>query len=138
MEHPDSRNAHALKLRMPTESELLPTLFRRSMFWTPERAAPSSWSEHVPFAFWLVDVLHPRTIVELGTSNGVSYSAFCQAVKCLQLATSCIAIDTWKGDDHAGLYAEDVYREFASFHNQRYTAFSRLVKSAFDEAVRHF
>jgi O-antigen biosynthesis protein len=108
------------------------------MFWTPERQAPSAWIEHVPFAFWLVDVLRPRRIVELGTHHGVSYSAMCQAVKSLGLATSCFAIDTWKGDDHAGFYGEDVYRDFAAFHDQRYGAFSQLVRSSFDEALRHF
>ena len=138
MEQTDSRNARTFDRRLPTEGELLAALVRRSMFWTPERAAPSAWIEHVPFAFWLVDVLRPRTIVELGTSTGVSYSAFCQAVKFLQLPTSCIAVDTWKGDEHVGLYSEDVYREFESFHNRRYGAFSRLVKSTFDQAVRHF
>jgi hypothetical protein len=108
------------------------------MFWTPERIAPSGWLSHVPFAFWLVDVLRPRTIVELGTHTGVSYSAMCQAVKSLELATRCFAVDTWKGDEHSGLYSEEVYREFSAFHDARYAAFSRLVRSTFDEALPHF
>ncbi len=108
------------------------------MLWTPERQAQSAWTEHVPFVFWLVDVLRPRTIVELGTHNGVSYSAMCQAVKSLGLSSSCFAVDTWKGDEHAGFYAEDVYKDFAAFHDQRYSAFSRLVRSSFDEALHHF
>ena len=120
------------------DQDPLTPIFRRSMFWTPERQAPSTWIEHVPFAFWLVDVLRPRTIVELGTHNGVSYSAMCQAVKSLGLATSCFAVDTWKGDEHAGFYSEDIYRDFAAFHDQRYSAFSRLVRSSFDEALSHF
>lgn len=114
------------------------SLFRFSMLWTPEREAPSAWVEHVPFAFWLVDVLRPQRIVELGTHTGVSYSAMCQAVKTLGLATSCFAIDTWKGDEHAGLYGEDVYSEFAAFHDRRYSAFSRMIRSTFDEALHHF
>jgi GT2 family glycosyltransferase len=108
------------------------------MFWTPERQAPSAWVEHVPFAFWLVDVLRPRRIVELGTHTGVSYSAMCQAVKTLGLATSCFAIDTWKGDEHASFYGEEVYRDFAAFHDPRYGAFSQLVPSTFDNALHHF
>src|SRR5262249_5839112 len=91
---------------------VLPPIFRPSMFWIPERQAPSAWIEHVPFGFWLVDVLRPRRIVELGTYNGVSYSAMCQAVKTLGLATSCFAVDSWKGDEHAGFYGEDVYEDF--------------------------
>src|ERR1035437_8421569 len=108
------------------------------MFWTLEREAQSAWTEHVPFAFWLVDVLRPSTVVELGTHNGVSYSAICQAVKSLGLPTRCYAVDTWKGDEHAGFYPEEVYRAFAAFHDRRYSAFSRLVRSTFDEALPHF
>jgi glycosyltransferase involved in cell wall biosynthesis len=113
-------------------------IYRQSMFWTPEREAPSAWPEHVPFAFWLVDVLRPATIVELGTHAGVSYSAMCQAVKMLGLPARCFAIDTWKGDEHAGFYSEEVYRDLAAFHDPRYGAFSRLVRSTFDDALSHF
>jgi glycosyltransferase involved in cell wall biosynthesis/predicted O-methyltransferase YrrM len=123
---------------MALERDELAPIFRRSMFWTPERQAPSAWTEHVPFAFWLVDALRPSTIVELGTHYGVSYSAMCQAVKSLSLPTRCYAVDTWKGDEHAGFYPDEVYRDFATFHDQHYSAFSRLVRSTFDEALPHF
>jgi hypothetical protein len=120
------------------ERDVLAPILRRSMLWTPERQAWSHWVEHVPFAFWLVDVLRPRTIVELGTYNGVSYSAMCQAVKSLQLPTSCFAVDTWRGEEYMGFYSEDVYCDFAAFHDERYSAFSQLVRSSFDEALSHF
>ena len=119
-------------------SDPLSLLFRRSMLWRAERHARSAWIEHVPFAFWLVDVLRPRVIVELGTYSGISYSAMCQAVRSLGLATSCFAVDTWTGDEHAGFYSEDIYNEFAAFHDRHYSAFSRLVRSTFDEAQPHF
>lgn len=113
-------------------------LFRRSMLWRTERQTTSAWIEHVPFAFWLVDVFRPRVIVELGTYTGVSYSAMCQAVKCLGLATSCFAVDTWRGDEHAGFYSEDIYNEFVAYHDRHYGAFSRLARATFDEALPHF
>src|SRR6516162_4464935 len=113
-------------------------MFRQSMFWTLDRQAQSAWTQHVPFALLLVDVFSPRTIVELGTQNGVSYFALCQAVKSLGLPTRCFAVDTWKGDEHSGFYDENVYRDFALFHDKRYNAFSRLVRSTFDEALSHF
>ena len=74
--------------------------------------SPSGWSTF----------LRPRTIVELGAHTGVSFSAMCQSVQSLQLATSCYAVDTWKGDDRSGLYAEDVYRNFAEFASISITA----------------
>jgi GT2 family glycosyltransferase len=119
-------------------SDPLESLFRPSMFWTSNRCVPSGWTEHVPFAFWLVDVLRPRTIVELGVHNGMSYSAMCQAVKSLGLPARCFAVDTWKGDEQAGFYSEDVYRDFSAFHDQHYAAFSCLIRSTFQEALAHF
>jgi Methyltransferase domain len=116
----------------------LSEIYRPSIFWTPERQVVSAWSEHVPFAFWLVDVLRPLTVVELGTHAGVSYSGLCQAVKTLGLQTRCYAVDTWKGDEHAGFYGEVLYQEFVDFHDSRYGAFSRLIRSTFDEALPHF
>ena len=46
----------------------------------------SSWNEHIPLAMFLVEILQPRVIVELGTQRGVSYCAFCQAVEELPAA----------------------------------------------------
>ncbi|MBB5753413.1 hypothetical protein [Prosthecomicrobium pneumaticum] len=41
----------------------------------------SAWWGHVPFAHWFVALLKPRSIVELGTHTGVSFTAFCEAVQ---------------------------------------------------------
>lgn len=65
-------------------------------------------------------------------------TAMCQAVKSLALGTSCFAVDTWSGDQHTGLYSEAVYHDFSRFHDQHYRAFSRLVRSTFDDALNHF
>ncbi|RTL61518.1 MAG: class I SAM-dependent methyltransferase [Pseudonocardiaceae bacterium] len=117
----------------------LRALFRSSLFWRADRVVePLAWVEHVPFAFWVVDILRPKTIVELGTHTGVSYSAMCQAVAKLELNTKCYAIDTWRGDEHAGFYPEAVYSELAAYNESKYSAFSRLVRSTFSDAALHF
>src|SRR4029077_142667 len=108
------------------------------LFWPRGRSGVfSAWYSHVPFAHWIVVAVKPITLVELGTHNGVSYSAFCEAVVCNELDTRCFAVDTWKGDDQAGHYGEEVYRDLRRFHDDRYGAFSELLRCTFDEALAY-
>ena len=111
-------------------------------FWRPDFLSPSrrlsAWIEHAPFAFWLVDVLRPGIVVELGTHTGYSYFAFCQAIQRLGLPTKAYAIDTWEGDAQTGYYGPDVFEELAAEHDVRFGAFSLLVRSSFDDALVHF
>jgi GT2 family glycosyltransferase len=107
-------------------------------FWYPNYLVDSGWIEHAPFAFWITSILRPRTLVELGTHHGYSYFAFCQAIHNLQLESRCYAVDTWKGDEHAGFYGEDVFEHVRKYNEAHYASFSRLVRSTFDEALPHF
>ena len=110
-----------------------------SSLWYPERlVAPNSWVAHIPFAFWLMEHLKPRQLVELGVHSGNSYAAFCQAVRQLGLPTRCFGVDTWDGDPHAGFYGEDVFEALSRWHDARYANFSRLVRAKFDDAASHF
>lgn len=97
-----------------------------------------SWQQHIPFAFWLTEILKPSCFVELGTHKGDSYLAFCQAASALKLSTRCYAVDTWQGDEHAGLYDDSVYDELSAYHNSAYGGFSRLLRMTFDEASENF
>lgn len=100
--------------------------------------AESAWWGHVPFAHWLCRVVKPKLFVELGTHTGVSYSAFCESVVRERLETRCFAVDSWRGDEHAGFYGDQVLAELRVFHDARYAAFSTLVRSTFDEASHKF
>jgi glycosyltransferase involved in cell wall biosynthesis len=115
----------------PLITEELDPLFKPP----PLTGVLSAWYGHVPFAFWLMAALRPGCFVELGTHNGVSYAAFCEAVRENDIPARCYAVDTWKGDEHAGLYGEEVYRNLLRFHNQRYSGFSELLRCTFDEAL---
>jgi glycosyltransferase involved in cell wall biosynthesis/predicted nucleic acid-binding Zn-ribbon protein len=107
-------------------------------FWKPQYLESSAWLEHAPFAFWIIDALKPRSIVELGTHSGFSYFAFCQAVQAARLETRCFAVDTWKGDEHAGFYGEEIFERVNRFNNLHYSAFSSLVRATFDDALPYF
>jgi len=109
------------------------------LFWPEGRTgAVSAWHGHVPFAHWIIHAIKPRTLVELGTHNGVSYSAFCEAVLQSGLDTRCYAVDTWRGDDHAGYYGDQVYLDLRRFHDERYGSFSELLRCTFDQALPYF
>jgi hypothetical protein len=106
------------------------------LFWPNARlGVESAWTAHVPFAHWLVAAHRPRGIVELGTHNGVSYLAFCEAVQRVRLDCRCFAVDTWMGDEHAGYYDEAVYTDLKKVHDQRYAGFSELLRCTFDQAL---
>ena len=122
------------------ESNQYQALALRSMFWKPDYLDPSgsAWVEHLPFAFWVVEALHPGLFVELGTHNGHSYFSFCQAIKRLGLNTPSYAVDTWRGDDHAGHYDEAVFQQVSSYNQSHYREFSSLLCCTFDEAVARF
>ncbi len=107
--------------------------------WEPlHLAPPNPWTGHLPFAFWLVKALRPRTLVELGTHSGNSYFAFCQAIAAFVPSGRAYAVDTWAGDDHAGHYGEDVFADVSRINQTYFRAFSTLLRSSFDDARSYF
>jgi len=104
----------------------------------PARLESTNWAGHVPFAMFVVSLLRPQTIVELGVYTGVSYCAFCQAVKELNLDARCYGIDTWHGDVHVGQYGPEILSDLKAYHDPLYENFSSLIQSTFDDAVSQF
>lgn len=98
----------------------------------------TAWAGHIPFAMFLISAMRPRIVVELGAYRGVSFCAFCQAVKSVKTETKCYAIDTWQGDAHAGQLEEGVLTKLRAHHDPLYADFSRLIKSTFEDAHAHF
>lgn len=103
----------------------------------PVLSSPAPWAGHIPFAFWLLPKLKPQTFVELGSYSGISYFSFCEAALQSCASTVCYAIDTWQGDEHAGIYDESVYSKFL-VDNERYKKFSTPLRCNFDEALLRF
>jgi hypothetical protein len=116
-------------------------VFRRlgpAAFAAPAWLAPSAWIEHVPFAFWIVDALRPEVLVELGTHHGTSYFAFCQEIRREERAAQAHAVDTWKGDAHAGFYGEEVWEAVDRYNHATYADFSTLHRESFENALAGF
>lgn len=112
---------HPLAMLMPTYLSEVPT-----------------WIGHIPFAFAMIEMQEPRTVVELGTFLGDSYFAFCQAVAALDLPTKCYAVDTWKGDPQTGFYGPQILAELRKRHDPLYARFSTLLEMEFDSALGQF
>ncbi len=98
----------------------------------------SAWSGHLPFAYDLVAALRPSVLVELGTHYGESYFGFCQAVDENRVDCRCYAVDTWKGDPHAGFYGDNVFQDVREYNRAHYAAFSTLLRCTFDQANPQF
>ena len=115
-------------------SATLPFWLTPTAYWTPLHLPTSAWYTHTPFAAWLMDVLSPRVIVELGTHYGCSCFAFAEAAK--RLGNECVvhAVDTWEGDDHAGFYGQEVHDYVRSVVEAEYADSVNLIRGRFDQA----
>jgi len=113
----------------PTPAWLSPT-----SYWQPAHIVTSAWLEHAPFAFWLVDAVRPRSVVELGTHHGFSCFVFAEAVKRLGLDADIHALDTWAGDDQAGFYGEEVYASVRAIVESDYPGRVHLLRGWFADS----
>jgi predicted nuclease with TOPRIM domain len=109
-----------------------------SMSMQPRQVPPSAWIGHLPFAFWAIEETQPRIFVELGSHNGTSYLAFCQAVARCAFDTKCFAVDTWQGDEHSGFYGDEVFQTLFRDNDAQYGGFSQLMRMTFDDALPYF
>ncbi|MCD7895194.1 MAG: class I SAM-dependent methyltransferase [Planctomycetaceae bacterium] len=114
-------------------NNLLLSLVKSAQFF-PKYLSSPAWIGHIPFAAWLIQISKPQTFVELGTHYGTSYFSFCQAIKEANLSCKCYAIDTWKGDEQAGFYGEEVFQKVSATNTKNFSEFSRLIRTSFDEA----
>lgn len=109
-----------------------------SILMMPRKLPHSAWLGHIPFASWLVDVVRPKSIVELGTHNGASFLAFCQAVEAQQVSARVFAVDTWQGDEHAGFYGNEIHAELRDYQQRHYAGISEMMRMRFDQALEYF
>ena len=114
------------------------SLIKAASFTPNSIQSPNAWIGHLPFAAWVIQEVSPKIFVELGTHSGNSYFSFCQSVVEAGITSKCYSVDTWRGDEYAGLYGEEIFAEVNAYHQERYAGFSRLLRMTFDDAVTYF
>lgn len=99
----------------------------------------SPWSGHRNFVYDLLNFMEPKKIIELGTHYGCSFFSMCQSIKDNQLNTEIFAVDTWQGDEQAGLYGEEVWNQVNETKEKAYAEVnSKFLRMYFDEAGELF
>ena len=98
----------------------------------------STWVDHLPFGYDIVEAVRPRLLVELGAYNGLSFFAFCQSVLEHDIECLCYAVDTWEGDAHTDRYDDSIFRDVQNHARENYRGFAYLMRMLFNEALQHF
>lgn len=98
----------------------------------------TAWHGHVPFLSLLIDLLRPRTCVELGVDLGASFLATCTFADRLTPDTRCFGIDTWQGDKHAGHVDGDEIHAALESYVAGHFRHARLIRSTFAQALSQF
>nr|WP_314075188.1 class I SAM-dependent methyltransferase [uncultured Roseococcus sp.] len=99
---------------------------------------PSAWVQHGPIMMALMALLRPRRYAELGSHHGFSFFAACQGAAEIRSDTECVAIDTWRGDHHAGNYGEEVYENFLKGLRRDHNGPYFHIRALFDDAADCF
>lgn len=106
-----------------TPFEIGAPLTSRTLFWRARYLRKSANLHHLPFLFWLIDVVRPRGFVELGLSDGVTYFAGCQALDKLDIDTRAQGIafqEPGAGD------SDRIPEDIRAYNDAQYMEFSRL------------
>jgi chromosome segregation ATPase len=104
-------------------------------FWRPAYLESSQRLEHVPFAFWLVDALRPRVVVQIGTADATAYFAICQAVERLGLETDCFAVEGFTPRAQDEVKRAESARDY---HDAHYRTFSRWIPRSLERNSDQF
>ncbi|MBI4921069.1 MAG: class I SAM-dependent methyltransferase [Devosia nanyangense] len=107
----------------------------RAAFAPVETTVSSAWTGHVPTLFFLMRLLSPRRYVELGTQNGMSFFAACQAAAGAEPLCECVAVDSWEGDIQAGMFGEKVFADFEDRLHSSYPHIGSYIRGLFDDAA---
>lgn len=110
-----------------TSDGLLPpsnSIFSPLAFMRPRFLRPDPELAHLPFLFWLVDVMRPNVAVQLGLGLGTNYFGLCQALDKLDEGAACFGMMIPEG---SGEETPSLPPEMVSYNAQHYREFSVLI-----------
>jgi len=108
-------------------------------FETIENFNDSAWVGHTFFAYDLIRNYKPKVVAELGTHKGTSFFSMLEASQDGAIAAELNAVDTWRGDEHAGFYSDDVYNSVQATIKKHFPLENtKLIRKTFDEANELF
>ncbi|WP_342760202.1 hypothetical protein [Leclercia adecarboxylata] len=108
--------------------QALPTIASKAMFWRPRYLAESNWLQHVPFYFWLIEVLQPKIVVESNIDSAVGYFAICQAIDKLNQ----------DGLIYGALGANSDAERITDYNHEHYREFSNLTSQTEERFINNF
>lgn len=105
----------------------------QALFWRPRYIVSSPMVDQIPYLFWLVDVIRPRSITQIGLGDGLVYMALCQAVERTGSSTSVLGVD----QATPGLQPDPEGENFRTKHDAEYGDFSRITQETVSDLVAH-
>lgn len=94
----------------------------RAIFWRPRHLTPSPMLGQIPFLFWIMETVRPRSIAQIGLGDGLVYMALCQAAERLGGRTVLMGCQSASGDG-AALLPHDLQQQ----HDAQYPDVSVLL-----------
>lgn len=127
---PRSPMAATLQMTNPLSS--------RALFWRARYRGASDFLPHLPFVFWLTEVLRPVCVVEVGLDDGQSYFALCQAVERLNLPARCNGIFLTDPAAATSIPDAEQITKIEQYNADNYDVFSKLSRHAEADTLTRF
>ena len=95
---------------------------------------PTAWAGHINWAYAEIPKINPEVVVELGVHWGHSLFTMAESCEDHGIDARLYGIDHWKGDEHAGIFTEEVYDTVSGMAKEYPNV--RLIRDTFEDVAR--
>lgn len=99
-----------------------------ALLWQADRLPDSPWNEHFPLFAWLVGVVQPIRVLQLGAGDSAAFRALCQVIERHGLNAEATLVDSWRADERQSWLASSRYEELQSFCAARYGSRAKVLR----------